>query len=213
MSDPPLKGWDVLERLVRDYALRKCGEACQTAAMVGAEVGVSQGWTSEHLLRAFPGLTLVMVDWWDRATPGQTYVASGDAHARMAIAGQAKHRDRAELRTAFAADRRRVMVSDSVAAAERIALGVLDFALIDGDHTYPGVKRDLEAWVPRVREGGMVILHDLDHPRDLRGLWGVRRAAEEFCKANSYVLATDSKATLGWFVKAKIVIAEGGVEA
>lgn len=37
-----------------------------------------------------------------------------------------------------------------------------DYLLIDGDHTYEGVKRDFEAYGPMVREGGLVLFDDYD---------------------------------------------------
>jgi len=35
------------------------------------------------------------------------------------------------------------------------------FALIDGDHTYDGVKKDFEMYRPLVRKGGLVAFHDI----------------------------------------------------
>lgn len=35
-----------------------------------------------------------------------------------------------------------------------------DFAFIDGDHTYDGVRADWLAWSPLVRSGGLVAFHD-----------------------------------------------------
>ena len=41
----------------------------------------------------------------------------------------------------------------------------LDFLLIDGDHTYHGVRQDFELYAPLVRQGGIVALHDVaKHP-------------------------------------------------
>ena len=37
----------------------------------------------------------------------------------------------------------------------------LDFLFIDGDHTYEGVKRDVELYRPLVRPGGLIALHDI----------------------------------------------------
>ena len=39
--------------------------------------------------------------------------------------------------------------------------GKLDFLLIDGDHSYDGVKRDFEDYAPLVRSGGLVAFHDI----------------------------------------------------
>ncbi|MDH5631547.1 MAG: class I SAM-dependent methyltransferase [Gammaproteobacteria bacterium] len=38
---------------------------------------------------------------------------------------------------------------------------VIDFAFIDGDHTYEGVKQDFETYAPLVRKGGLVAFHDI----------------------------------------------------
>jgi predicted O-methyltransferase YrrM len=41
----------------------------------------------------------------------------------------------------------------------------LDYLFIDGDHTYEGVKKDLECYAPMVRRGGVIVLHDIvEHP-------------------------------------------------
>lgn len=41
----------------------------------------------------------------------------------------------------------------------------LDYLFIDGDHTYEGVKKDLEWYAPMVRPGGVIALHDIvEHP-------------------------------------------------
>jgi predicted O-methyltransferase YrrM len=36
----------------------------------------------------------------------------------------------------------------------------LDFLLIDGDHTYYGVKKDFEMYSKLVKKGGMIAFHD-----------------------------------------------------
>ena len=40
--------------------------------------------------------------------------------------------------------------------------GLIDVLFIDGDHSFEGVTRDIEAWVPHVRKGGLVLFHDVD---------------------------------------------------
>ncbi len=37
----------------------------------------------------------------------------------------------------------------------------IDFLLIDGDHTYEGVKKDFQMYSPLVRKGGVVVFHDI----------------------------------------------------
>ena len=38
---------------------------------------------------------------------------------------------------------------------------MLDFLLIDGDHTYEGVKSDFEMYSSIVRKGGLIAIHDI----------------------------------------------------
>ena len=38
---------------------------------------------------------------------------------------------------------------------------VYDFLFIDGDHTYEGVKKDFEMYVPLVKERGLILMHDI----------------------------------------------------
>jgi predicted O-methyltransferase YrrM len=39
--------------------------------------------------------------------------------------------------------------------------GLIDFAFIDGDHTYEGARADFELYGPLVRPGGIVAFHDI----------------------------------------------------
>lgn len=53
-------------------------------------------------------------------------------------------------------------VSSTVDSVRQLLSGQpLDFLLIDGDHTYEGVKQDFETYSPLVRPGGLVAFHDI----------------------------------------------------
>lgn len=58
----------------------------------------------------------------------------------------------------------------------------LDVLFIDGDHTYEGVKADLNNYAPLVKSGGRIILHDVCSGYDP----GVRQAFDEFIEATGY---------------------------
>lgn len=51
--------------------------------------------------------------------------------------------------------------------------GGIDLLFIDGDHSYEGASSDLEMWLPKVKNGGVVVLHDYCWSK------GVRRAVRE----------------------------------
>lgn len=50
---------------------------------------------------------------------------------------------------------------------------LLDFLFIDGDHRYEAVKNDLEMYLPLVRKGGKVALHDINYAEEggVHKLW------------------------------------------
>ncbi|MDD4889056.1 MAG: class I SAM-dependent methyltransferase [Phycisphaerae bacterium] len=67
--------------------------------------------------------------------------------------------------------------ADSAEAAERYADGSLDFVFIDGDHSAPIVARDLAAYWPKVKPGGVMAGHDI-------GENDVEASLRVFCQSN-----------------------------
>lgn len=59
---------------------------------------------------------------------------------------------------------------------------VLDILMVDGDHSYEGVKSDLAWYAPLVRDGGKIIMHDVVSAYDP----GVRQAADEYAAAMGF---------------------------
>jgi predicted O-methyltransferase YrrM len=70
----------------------------------------------------------------------------------------------------------------SARVTQLLAGSEVDFLLIDGDHTYKGVRRDFETYTPLVRRDGWIALHDIVPGRpDLVGgvpeFWSELKAA------------------------------------
>jgi hypothetical protein len=51
---------------------------------------------------------------------------------------------------------------DSAEAAARYADASVDFCFIDADHSEEGAKRDIAAWLPKMKPGGIISGHDID---------------------------------------------------
>ena len=65
--------------------------------------------------------------------------------------------------------------------SEEIEDNTLSMVYIDADHSYEGVKRDLNAFYSKVRSGGIIAGHDYTSPD-----YGVFQAVAEFCKEKNY---------------------------
>lgn len=56
--------------------------------------------------------------------------------------------------------------------------GELDMVFVDGDHSYEGCSKDIEAWLPHVKNHGIMVFHDYG-----RDVWAdVKRSVDEHMK-------------------------------
>jgi hypothetical protein len=67
-----------------------------------------------------------------------------------------------------------IIKSDSVKAANHFADESVSLCFIDASHLYENVLKDLRAWWPKIKKGGILAGHDF--PGD-----GVKKAVIEFC--------------------------------
>lgn len=81
----------------------------------------------------------------------------------------------------------------SVETADLYKNKTLDFVFIDGSHKKQDVYEDIEAWFPKMKEGGYIAGHDISH-------WEVREAVEEYSKHNGLSFYSDMSMDI-WFHK------------
>lgn len=149
--------------------------------LVGAEVGVWKGETSQELLTAFPTSFLFLVDLWKEWLPGSTYYDQHKVMGRMPqaewdlIYNQAVHNTRARPGVGTVS----ILRKDTGEAASYIANGILDYVFLDASHYYDDVKRDIDLWTPKVKVGGLIAGHDFKGKMDTKGIWGISRAVHE----------------------------------
>lgn len=165
------------------------------AIIEGAEIGVSHGVLSRFMLRTIPTLRLWMIDRWDLpyTKPYNDPIASGGA------SGRAKAKANADNATAEFNDRRIIIQSDSVEAANRFEDVSLDFAFVDADHGYEGCLADIVAWWPKVKSGGVLLGDDFDCPIGKPWGWGVKQAVESF--AASVGLPYETFSAYTWAIR------------
>jgi len=134
----------VLIRMARDHGWR-----------TGAEVGVLRGKTLFAVLDAVPALSMYGIDQWRRLP----LRADENAETYADFDMQALRRSVVDKSMSYNG-RCIILAMPSTEAAEYVEPASLDFVFIDGDHTEAGVERDIRAWAPKVRSGGLVLGHD-----------------------------------------------------
>jgi len=65
---------------------------------------------------------------------------------------------------------------DSSTLAEGFKDESIDCIMFDGDHTYEGLKKDIVAYLPKIKKGGLLYGDDYGH----LGFLGVKKAVDEF---------------------------------
>ena len=64
----------------------------------------------------------------------------------------------------------------------------LDFVFIDASHDYESVKKDIEAWYPKVKDNGIISGHDYFNSKEFGGPYGVKQAIDEFFESKNIEL-------------------------
>lgn len=116
--------------------------ACERPRVV-CEIGTAEGGTTFLLSHAIPSVELIVgIDLfvWNR----RLLQRFGRPGARMSLLNGSSY------------------AQGTVERVRRILGGrAIDLLFVDGDHTYRGVARDLLAYSPLVREGGLIAFHDI----------------------------------------------------
>ena len=152
------------------------------------EIGTANGGTLLMWTRvAAPDAQLISLDLRGGAWGGGYGTWKAPVYRRFALPGQRIDQVRGDSHAASSLERVR-----SLLGGER-----LDFLMIDGDHSYEGVKQDYEMYAPLVRSGGLVAFHDVAecdprHQCDVTRLWREVRARH----AEQYEFIEDPKQ--GW---------------
>ena len=134
------------------------------------EIGTLQGQFAEMLLSRWEG-QLTCIDPWADDLEGYELDSirfnDRDEDYRITVKALAPFGDRVTLVKSLSAD-----------AVNDFPLGSLDFVYIDGNHSPPFIREDLENWYPRVKPGGVLAGHDLNGDWD----WSTQPALWDFHK-------------------------------
>lgn len=168
--------WETISKMVLHYEWKR-----------GVEIGIWKGETFKYLLENCPNLYLTGVDLYSPQPENEgpeKWTKGENGHAW-------DHQKYYEDLIKYCEKNKRgnIIKDYSVNAAECIDDISLDFVFIDGDHSYEGVKKDISAWLPKIKKDGYIIGHDIHFD-------GVKRAVTELLGYN-YQIADDFL----WYVK------------
>jgi hypothetical protein len=154
--------WHVIERLVKSEGWTH-----------GVELGVFEGDTFKHLLASCPGLRLAGVDLFD----SDFFESTREGRPPRAFNLEKSYRDLCRWCVDHAPLRGELLRMTTTYAAGAFKDATCDFVFIDADHRYEAICKDIDIWLPKIRDGGMMIGHDYN-VRDFPGV--VQAVTERF---------------------------------
>ena len=147
---------------------------------IGAEIGVKQGKFSKILMDGWLGCKLCLIDPWedqDKSIYDES-VHDHDSDYQTMLLNLKDYSNRYEIIKQYSTD-----------AHSNFTKNSLDFIYIDGNHSYEGVKSDLELFYPKLKNGGIMMGDDY-HQHDIEKVFdanfGVTKAVNEFCFKNNH---------------------------
>jgi FkbM family methyltransferase len=158
----------------------------------GVEIGVLRGDYSKLILERWPKGTLYLIDAWRHLEDYIDMNGQEDKYHYDCLIETCKNIKPWQ-------DRAHIIRMDSVKSSDMFPDEYFDFIYIDADHSYEGVVKDLNAWWPKIKKGGLFcgddyIPHDGDiwltvgDKKEYAGKFGVRKAVNEFTEEKNLKL-------------------------
>jgi predicted O-methyltransferase YrrM len=145
-------------------------EHCPSAGAVVVEVGAYRGDTSAHVHKYCPGVDRIYAVDIRKPEPERDRIANLE-------------------RVTF-------LLGDSAARAGDFADASIDLVFVDADHAEASVRKDLEAWAPKVKPGGVISGHDYASRRHP----GVKPAVDRFFAGHPHPLKLEAN-RVWWTIK------------
>ena len=144
-----------------------------------SEVGVFEGENFRRMIEHGPAIAVAVDLWKETGVVSQN--DSGYTQDRLDRIYNTFKSEMCEKKSV------KILREDTNAAASRFPDEYFDLIYIDGDHTYEGCKRDIEAWYPKLKKNGFFTGDDYwNRTAPNTGVqFGVKKAVNEFAKKNN----------------------------
>jgi hypothetical protein len=137
------------------------------------EVGTHSGNYAERIYQIFPKSSIYLLDTWDSNNTDFYYSTRPGLVEKAYAMTLEKFKDKPNVN---------IIKADSVVAYKEFQDNFFDWIYIDGDHSYDGVKNDLQNWFKKLKINGIMSGHDWDvnssNPEFEK--FGVQKALTEF---------------------------------
>ena len=130
--------------------------------LIGAELGVIEGYLSKTFLSSNNQLTMYSIDLWG-AHESIPETHDHESNYNLAISNLKEFGSRSIIY--------RMLTTDAI---DKFKDNSLDFVYIDATHTYEAVKEEINLWSKKVKSNGLISGHDY-----VAGWEGVVRAVDE----------------------------------
>lgn len=151
----------------------------------GAEIGVAEGRSSTEFM-GWGFKKMYLVDMW-ATIHGQAGDASNPQSWHDKNYAEVKERMKQ-----YGA-KVKLLKGDSVEMAKLVPDKSLGFVYIDANHSFAGALRDLEAWTPKIKPGGIMAGHDYNE------IYGVKRAVDQFTGGKAFKLPEQAEENAGFY--------------
>jgi FkbM family methyltransferase len=171
----------------------------------GVEIGVLRGDYSKIILERWHKGTLYLIDAWRHIDEYIDLNGRDDQYHYDCLIQTCKNIKPWQ-------DRAHILRMDSSLSVNMFPDEYFDFIYIDADHSYEGVVKDLEAWWPKIKKGGLFCGDDyipddgdiwliVGDKKEYAGKFGVRKAVNEFIAKKDLTLyeTTDEPYWRQWY--------------
>ncbi len=157
---------------------------------VGVEIGVAEGWYSSKIMELGQVTEMYGIDPY---IPHQGYRDYTHETTFSRLKAKAHERLRKYPNYYFVSD-------FSIKAAELFEDNSLDFCYIDGDHSYQAVTDDITAWLPKLKQGGIMAGDDYIRSNRDKRFYDVIHAVDDFVGINNIelLLYTAGRTPTNW---------------
>jgi hypothetical protein len=139
---------------------------------VGVEIGVAGGHFSKQILATWKSCSMLYcVDLWAHQDAGYNDGCNISDEEQMSRYTQ--------INKDFQGIKNVTLIKEwSHIACQRFDSGFFDFIYVDANHSYRASLNDIQAWYPKLKNGGVMAGHDyMDGPEES---YGVKKAVTEF---------------------------------